>query len=74
MGNSCPLGKQFVLTVFVYLFECSFFKSERQKYLEEYYYKRPKVIKFNKLMNSEDPQVLIKLRIFVNAIMKTFSY
>ena len=58
---------------FHYLFECPVFKSERLKFLEEYYYKRPNVIKFNKLMNSDDPQVLIKLSIFVNTIMKAFS-
>ena len=58
---------------FHYLYECSVFKPERLIFLEEYYYKRPNVIKFNKLMNSDDPQILIKLSIFVNTIMKAIS-
>ena len=56
---------------FHFLFECSFFKSERHKYLEEYYYKRPN--KLNKRMHSNDPQVLIKLSIFVTHRLPSYS-
>lgn len=59
---------------FHYLFECDYFKAERKRYLNSYYYRRPNIIKFSQLLNSEDCKVLSKLSTFVDNIMKAFNW
>ena len=58
---------------FHYLFECTYFNFERRRYISKFYFVWPNVIKFNKLMNSDNQTVLAKLSIFVSIIMKSFN-
>ena len=58
---------------FHYLFECTYFNFERRRYISKFYFVRPNVIKFNKLMNSDNKTVLAKLSIFVSIFMKSFN-
>ena len=58
---------------FHHRFEYTYFNSERRRYIDKFYFVRPNVIKFNKLMNSDNQTVLAKLSIFVSIIMKSFN-
>ena len=46
---------------FHYLFNSTFFKDERKKFIPEYLYIVPNTISFSELMNSDDKYVLIGL-------------
>ena len=56
-----------------YLLECSFFQRERQNLIDQYYYKRPNILKFNELLNIGNERKLIKLAKFMKIIMKYFT-
>ena len=58
---------------FHYLFSCNHFEVERKQYLKRYYYVRPNIIKFEKLMNTKTIFVLKKLCRFINVITKHVS-
>ena len=66
-------SKKLLSDEFHYLFERTYFNSERRRYIDKFYFVRPNVIKFNKLMNSDNQTVLAKLSIFVSIIMKSFN-
>lgn len=66
--NNNSLGDEFH-----YLFECSFFKSDRELLLRKYFYNRPNTIKYRLLMNSNNKIILKNLSLFVQKIMKHFE-
>jgi hypothetical protein len=53
---------------FHYLFNCTFFKDERIKFIPEYLYNVPNTISFSELMNSDDKYVLIGLSKIVMSV------
>lgn len=56
-----------------YLLICPFFRSQRTNLLSEYYYVRPNIIKFKKLMNSDNSEILTKLAVLMKHIIKEFK-
>ncbi len=60
--NLCPsnsLGDEFH-----YLFECSHLVNIRKLYLDKFFYEHPSALKFEKLMNHSNKDILLKLAIF----------
>lgn len=55
---------------FHYLLVCDYFKSERQKYIKPYFYKRPNILKFQQLMNTTVLKDLRNLSYFIDTINK----
>ena len=58
---------------FHYLFECSHLVNTRKLYLDKYFYERPSALKFEKLMNHSNKDILLKLAIFCKNIMLLFK-
>jgi hypothetical protein len=58
---------------FHYLFNCTFFKDERKKFIPEYLYNVPNTISFSELMNSDDKYVLIGLLKYTKIVMSVFK-
>ena len=58
---------------FHYLFNCTFFKDERKKFIPEYLYNVPNTISFSELMNSDDKYVLIGLSKYAKIVMFVFK-
>jgi hypothetical protein len=58
---------------FHYLFNCTFFKDERIKFIPEYLYNVPNTISFSELMNSDDKYVLIGLSKYAKIVMSVFK-
>ena len=58
---------------FHYLFNCTFFKDERKKFIPEYLYNVPNTISFSELMNSDDKYVLIGLSKYAKIVMSVFK-
>ena len=56
---------------FHYLFICPYFNHKRNELLPEKYIKRPNAIKFEKLINTQDKHVLLKLKHFICIIDKS---
>jgi len=54
---------------FHYIFECSFFESERKKFLKTHYRERPNVLKMYQLFNSVNDAELINLVKFCKLII-----
>ena len=52
------------------LLKCPFFSIERRRFIKPYFYKRPNIIKFDELMNTNNTAALKKLAKFVRVIMK----
>lgn len=52
------------------IMSCKRFTVIRKKYIPEYYYKHPNVIKYNELLNSTDYATLKSLSMFVSYILK----
>jgi hypothetical protein len=55
---------------FHYLLVCPQFHIERRKYLREYYYRRPNMIKFIDLLSTENHCALRKLSYFADKILR----
>ena len=66
--NSNSVGDEFH-----YLLECDFFKEDRHRLVEKYFFTRPNIIKFSQLLNSNDSCVIKKLSMFMNIIMTQFE-
>lgn len=66
--NSGNLGDEYH-----YLFECSFLKPERKKFLPLNFAHKHNVQKFYELFNSEDPQVTFKLAKFCKLVLALFK-
>ena len=58
---------------FHYMFNCSHFKSERKKTIPLQYRKKPNMLKFQELMNTEDIPLLIKVASFCKTIVVFFD-
>ena len=58
---------------FHYLFNCSHFKSERKKTIPLQYRKKPNMLKFQELMNTEDIPLLTKVATFCKTIFAFFD-
>ena len=70
--NMCPLGCDDVGDEYHYLLCCPALSHYRDMYIDRYYYIRPNVIKFNKLMNLKNKQKLSKVAKFTKTIMYIF--
>ena len=53
---------------FHYLFVCPFFNKKRNELLPKKYIKTPNVINFEKLSNTQEKHVLLKLKHFISII------
>ena len=58
---------------FHYIFNCTFFKDERSKYLPKRLVGCPNALTYNELMNSDDKYVLIGLAKFCKIVMSIFK-
>ena len=58
---------------FHYILECSFFKTERQSLVSQYFYKRPNILKFKQLFSMENRLKLTRLAKFMKIIMSHFK-
>ena len=57
---------------FHYLFDCSFFNSERKLFIKPYYLRRPNTLKMERLFNITSKKWLTNLTKFVKIIMSAF--
>ena len=53
---------------FHYILSCSHFRNTRSKFIKRYFYETPNVLKFNQLMNTENPTELRKLCMFIKCL------
>ena len=58
---------------FHYLLECSFFRNERRLYIDQYFYRRPNIIKFKELLQNSDAGKLRRLSKLMKIIMQKFK-
>ena len=58
---------------FHYLLKCSKFDEIRKKFIKNYYYTRPNMLKFQQLLSSECAQELKRLSCFIEQIVKTIN-
>lgn len=58
---------------FHYLLICSYFKSQRNLYVDKKYFRRPNILKYKELLSSSDKITLEKLSKFVKILMNKFS-
>ena len=56
-----------------YTLECSFFRTERQTLISQYYYKCPNMLKFKELLTTENESKLIKLAKFMKIVIMCFA-
>ena len=56
---------------FHYIFECVRFVDERRRYLKEYYWKKPNVLKFEELMNNPRRKIIANVAKFIKYILAT---
>ena len=65
----CNLCNQSLGDEFHFILECKELKGIRRKYLRMYYYKKPNVLKFHQLFNTENKKELLNLSRFIHEIM-----
>ena len=53
-----------------YLLECSFFRNERQLYIDQYFYRRSNTIQFKELLQNPDAGKMRRLSKFMKIIMQ----
>ena len=71
--HKCPLCSANTLgDEFHYLLECSYFNTQRQKYIDKRFYKRPNMLLFKSLLTNQDANCLTNLGIFMGIILKQF--
>ena len=70
--NLCDLHE--VGDVFHYVLICPFFKNERQKYINKYYYTSTNVLKFKELLNSENELQLRNICIFAKMLIQRVQW
>ena len=58
---------------FHYLFNCTFFSSQRTRHLKEYYYTQPSMYKMTQLFESSDFNEMLNLAKFSHIIMSHFK-
>ena len=70
----CPLCNNFDIgDEFHYIFTCTFFKNERNRFLPSFCQSKPNIYKLLKLFNSKKAGVLRRLSIFCSLIMNFFK-
>ena len=70
--NMCPFGCDELGDEYHYLLCCPAFTHYRVIYIDKYYFTRPNVIKFGKLMNVKSKLKLSKLAKFVKVVLHVF--
>ncbi|MEW8548531.1 MAG: reverse transcriptase family protein [Candidatus Thiodiazotropha sp.] len=58
---------------FHYLLICPYFNDERKKSINQYFFKRPNILKFSELLNMKNETKLIKLSSFMRHIMNVLK-
>ena len=58
---------------FHYLFRCTFFSSQRSRYIMRYYYTRPNMYKLTQLFESSDFTEMLNLAKFAGIIVNHFK-
>ncbi len=58
---------------FHHVFECPFFKTTREKYIDKFYYSSPSVYKSKYLFCSKDKNTLLKLSKLLEVILKHYE-
>ena len=58
---------------FHYLLKCPHFKETRQNYLKPYFIKRPNVLKFKELMQTNQMKTLNNLSKFIKILLQTIK-
>ena len=72
--RKCPLCKNGDIgDEFHYIMTCSFFRKERDQFIDKKFTERPNTMKFRSLFNSNDLKTLSNLAKFAKLIMKHFS-
>ena len=70
----CQLCNIFLIgDEFHYLFTCSYFRIDRRKYIDRYFYENPNTYKFSQLMNSECKRTLLKLSLFCKIVLQSLK-
>ena len=59
---------------FHYLLACSFFSSERKRYIEKRYYSNPNILKYKELMYCTDERRLKNLCVFAKILIKNVQW
>ena len=66
--NSAKLGDEYH-----YIFECTYLRTERQKFIPKVFWKKPNVNLYLELFTSPDKQVIFRLAKFCKIILALFS-
>jgi hypothetical protein len=67
----CSLNE--IADEFHYLLKCPFFILKRKKFIKDFYYKRPNILKFSQLLSSESVYELKRLTYMVQCIINHFK-
>ena len=80
LGKYCPENRKCELCPkndigdnFHYLLTCPFFKPQRKKFIDSYFYARPNVVKYKELLNITSEPKLKKLSSFMKNLMSHFN-
>ena len=52
-----------------YILKCPFFKNERKRYIDSYYYRWPNILRYRELMTMTSRNKLIKLSNFIKIVL-----
>ena len=52
---------------------CEYFKDVRGKYVKQYYYNRPSMMKFIELMNTHSSKERFRLMLFLKIVFKLYA-
>jgi hypothetical protein len=55
-----------------YLLRCPYFTIARHKYIPNYYYTQPNILKFKELMTTDSPEILRNISLFTKHIISSF--
>ena len=66
----CAFCNNDISDEYLFLLVCRKFSNERQRLHKPYYYVHPNILKYNDLMNTTNSQLLKKLCMFVDILLK----
>ena len=69
----CCFGCNDIGDEFHYLLVCKHFLNKRKRFIPAFYYKRPNIIKFQELLNTQNYTTLQNMCQFLNYIFQTFK-
>ena len=52
---------------------CKYFKDVRKKYVKQYYYNRPSMMKFIELMNNHNSKEQFRFMLFLKIVFKLYA-